>query len=320
MSTAFPFTAIVGHREFKQALLLCAIDPGLGGVLAMGDRGTAKSTLVRSLADLLRIAGIPAPVVDLPLGATEDRVVGSLDVDAALARGAAEFRPGLLAEANDGFLYIDEVNLLDDFLVDLLLDVSASGTNIVERDGLSHSHPARFVLVGSGNPEEGALRPQLEDRFGLSTRVTTIADVAARTEIVRRRLDFDADPVGFATRFAESQRALAQRIASARDRVDDTVVHDDVLTRAVQLCAEAEVVGHRGEVVLVRAARALAALRAAGAESGSRPATVADEHLRDIAGLVLCHRTRRDAADNPQRTIARVRNAVTAVLGSPTAA
>ncbi|MFC9979257.1 ATP-binding protein [Gordonia sp. NPDC127522] len=303
----YPFTAVLGHDSLKSALLMTAVDPGISGVLAMGDRGTAKSTLIRSLGDLMTTAGMTAPVVDLPLGATEDRVVGALDVDRALRDEEAVFRPGLLAEAHGGYLYIDEVNLLDDFLVDLLLDVAASGFNIVERDGISHRHPARFVLVGSGNPEEGQLRPQLEDRFGLSTHVQTINDVALRTRIVRHRLEFDSDPDGFAGRFAVSQHRLAERLTTARRLVDEVEVGDRALESAVRLCVEVGAVGHRGEVMLIRAARALAALR-------EHP-TVTSADLADAAIPVLRHRIPRNQFEGPAAPSARVRNAVVAVVG-----
>jgi len=232
MSIAFPFTAIAGQEEMKQALLIASADPSVGGVLVFGERGTGKSTAVRSLATLLpkmrrvvdcpyncepqrplgRCAACgdankmpksrlsPVPVVDLPLGATEDRVVGALDLERALAHGEKHFEAGLLARAHRGFLYIDEVNLLEDHLVDVLLDVAASGENVVEREGLSVRHPARFVLVGSGNPEEGELRPQLLDRFGLSVEVTSPQDLAARIEIVRQRDEYERDPEAFVMR------------------------------------------------------------------------------------------------------------------------
>ncbi|KTR82466.1 magnesium chelatase, partial [Microbacterium testaceum] len=199
------------------------------------------------------------PVVDLPLGASEDRVLGSIDIDRAL-RGELAYAPGLLAAAHGGILYIDEVNLLDDYLVDLLLDVAASGVNTVERDGLSHTHPARFVLVGSGNPEEGELRPQLEDRFGLSTPVETITEVEQRWEIVRRRLSFERDPEAFTADWADREERLAARIVRARERCADLVLSDDVLGAAVRICVDTRAVGHRAELVLVRAARAAAAL------------------------------------------------------------
>ncbi|TVQ55623.1 MAG: magnesium chelatase ATPase subunit I, partial [Rhodobacteraceae bacterium] len=233
MAVVFPFSAIVGQAEMKQALLVAAVDPSIGGVLAFGDRGAGKSTAVRALAALLPpilvragcpyncapgaeacaeaercrhhaapSAEAPTPVVDLPLGATEDRVVGALDLEKALTRGEKAFEPGLLARAHRGFLYIDEVNLLEDHLVDLLLDVAASGENVVEREGLSIRHPARFVLVGSGNPEEGELRPQLLDRFGLSVEVTTPKELSERIEVVRRRDAFERDRKGFVADWA----------------------------------------------------------------------------------------------------------------------
>ena len=245
MATAFPFSAIVGQDEMKLALLIAAVDPKVGGVLAFGDRGSGKSTAVRALAALLpkmkvvvgcryncdpdrpaefcdecraraakgalKSAQMPVPVVDLPLGATEDRVVGALDLERALARGEKAFEPGLLARAHRGFLYIDEANLLEDHLVDLLLDVAASGENVVEREGLSIRHPARFVLVGTGNPEEGELRPQLLDRFGMSVEVKTPDDLASRIEVVRRRDDFESDSDAFITKWAKEEGSCARR-------------------------------------------------------------------------------------------------------------
>src|ERR687898_1698656 len=249
----FPFAAIVGQEEMKQALLVSAVDATVGGVMVFGDRGTGKSTAVRALAALLppmravagcryncdpaqhaalcpecrakRAAGelrsvrAPIPVVDLPLGATEDRVVGALDLERALTRGEKAFEPGLLARAHRGFLYIDEVNLLEDHIVDLLLDVAASGENVVEREGLSIRHPARFVLVGSGNPEEGELRPQLLDRFGLSVEVRTPGDLPTRIEVVRRRDAFERDPAAFVVRWAKEDGRVRKRLASARSRL-----------------------------------------------------------------------------------------------------
>ncbi|NDL59012.1 ATP-binding protein [Phytoactinopolyspora mesophila] len=302
---AFPFTAVLGQDELKQALLLNAVDPGVGGLLALGDRGTAKSTTVRALGALLERAGISAPVVDLPLGATEDRVVGSLDLEAALTGGRREFASGLLAQAHGGFLYIDEVNLLDDYLVDLLLDVAASGVNYVERDGLSVRHEARFVLVGSGNPEEGDLRPQLEDRFGLSTYVRTLSDPRLRTEIVRRRLAFDVDPAGFCDGYAEPQTELAERVREARKRVAEVVTGQEELDEAVRICIAAGAVGHRAEVVLVRAARAHAALR------GNADVEGAD--LRATALPALRHRVPREPFDDPATVDARLREVIDGV-------
>ncbi|NYI04800.1 ATP-binding protein [Allostreptomyces psammosilenae] len=304
----FPFTAVLGQAELKRALLLNAVDAGIGGVLALGDRGTGKSTTVRALGALLERAGIPAPVVDLPLGATEDRVVGSLDIEAALVGGERRFAPGLLADAHRGFLYIDEVNLLDDYLVDLLLDVAAGGVNHVERDGVSHSHPARFVLVGSGNPEEGDLRPQLEDRFGLSTHVTTITDRALRTRIVRARLAFDADPAGFVARHADSEAALGRELRAARERLEAVELTEEVLETAVDLCVAGGAVGHRAELVLARAARANAALRGA--------ARVERSDLAAVALPALRHRVPREPFDDPATVDERLRECVAASVAA----
>src|ERR1700761_913177 len=270
MAVAFPFSAIVGQDEIKLALMIAAVDPRVGGVLAFGDRGSGKSTAVRALAALLppmrAVAGccyqcdpdnanaycddcrararkaklkscqVPVPVVDLPLGATEDRVVGALDLERALSRGEKTFEPGLLARANRGFLYIDEVNLLEDHLVDLLLDVAASGENVVEREGLSIRHPAKIVLVGTGNPEEGELRPQLLDRFGLSVEVRTPDDLSIRIEVIKRRDAFDTDPPGFVAQWAKEEAKSRRKIVSARERIDRVAVGDQMLAKATQLC------------------------------------------------------------------------------------
>jgi len=305
-SPVFPFTAVVGQDDLRHALTLCAVDPSVGGVLALGDRGTGKSTTVRGLAHLLARDGLDIPVVDLPLGASEDRLLGSLDIDRAL-RGEIAYAPGLLAAAHGGILYIDEVNLLDDYLVDLLLDVAASGVNTVERDGLSHSHPARFVLVGSGNPEEGELRPQLEDRFGLSTPVATIRDVEQRWEIVRRRLAFEREPEAFSAAWAEREERLAGRIRLARERCAALELSDDVVHAAVRICVDTGAVGHRAELVLVRAARAAAAL-------AGRPAVTVHD-LAAVAVAALQHRAPRTALEPVTAAAARVRNAAAAVLG-----
>ena len=334
----FPFAAIVGQDEMKLALLVAAVDPALGGVLAFGDRGTGKSTAVRALAALLprmravdgcvygcdpdrvdslceacrtrgalKVRKIPVPVVDLPLGATEDRVVGALDLERALTRGEKAFEPGLLARANRGFLYVDEVNLLEDHLVDLLLDVCASGENVVEREGLSVRHPARFVLVGSGNPEEGELRPQLLDRFGLAVEVRTPKDLPTRIEVVRRRDAFERDPAGFVAAWSGKDAKLRRQVAAARARVADVTVPDAALTRSAQLCMALGTDGLRGELTLMRAARALAALE------GDR--VVEDRHLRRLASSALCHRLRRDPLDESGST-ARVDRAVAEVFGA----
>jgi magnesium chelatase subunit D len=305
--TAFPFSAIVAQDELREALLACAVDPAIGGVLIRGERGTAKTTAVRGLAPLLppiRVrdgdafneepedgAGIERPVrlVELPVGATADRVLGTLDLERALASGETVLKPGLLAAAHRGVLYVDEVNLLPDHLVDVLLDAAALGRNHVERDGLSVSHAARFLLVGTMNPEEGDLRPQLLDRFGLSVEVAGSADPDERVEIVRRRLAFDADPEAFAARFAEEDRALAARVAAARER--DVRLPDRMLLLIAGTCARLGVDGHRADIVCARAARALAALD--GEDEVTR------EHVRRAARLALAHRRRRGPLQAP---------------------
>jgi magnesium chelatase subunit I len=324
MKSVFPFTAIVGQDEMVNAIIIAAIEPRLSGVLIFGDRGTGKSTAVRALAALLpdmdvvtgcaygcdpgdvsrlcescraRLAEgqLPTsraavPVVDLPLGATEDRVVGALNLERALADGAKVFEPGLLARAHRGFLYIDEVNLLEDHIVDLLLDVAASGENLVEREGMSLRHPARFVLIGSGNPEEGELRPQLLDRFGLCVEVKTPGEMAARVEVVRRRDEYDRDPAGFSARFAPAEAALRARILQARQKLPGITVADNILGRAAELCMALGTDGLRGELTLLRASRALAAFEGADA--------VTEDHLRRMTASSLRHRLRRDPLDD----------------------
>jgi magnesium chelatase subunit I len=247
------------------------------------------------------------PIVDLPLGATEDRVVGALDLEAALTRGERSFAPGLLARANRGFLYIDEVNLLADHLVDLLLDVAASGENVIEREGMSIRHPARFVLIGSGNPEEGELRPQLLDRFGLSLDVKTPEDLALRVEIVKRRVAFDRDPRAFIESYLPGEAALAAQVESARARLRDVTVSDAALEWAARLCQSLGTDGLRGELTLVRTARAAAAL--------DGDAEVAERHLRRVAPLALRHRLRRNPLDDVG-SAARVDRALGEVLAS----
>ncbi|MEN9933769.1 MAG: magnesium chelatase ATPase subunit [Chloroflexota bacterium] len=364
----YPFAGIVGQHELKLALLLCVVDPTIGGVMVMGHRGTAKSTAVRALAAMLppqravvgcpygcdpsRVAancphcvdgdrrrttdhrpgnghdsggatsnGVgrrssvvsrrssvtrPVPVVDLPLGATEDRVVGSLDIERALVDGVQSFAPGLLARANRGFLYIDEVNLLEDHLVDLLLDVAQSGVNVVEREGVSVRHPARFVLVGSGNPEEGDLRPQLLDRFGLHARITTIEDVAERVEIVRRRRAFDTDPHAFAASWDKEQQRLQRKIKAAHKRLPAVQLPDDALFAAARLCVALGIDGHRGELTLARAATALAAYE-------GRDAAAPSDVVR-VATLALRHRLRKDPLE-ASGDDARIERAVAEVIG-----
>ncbi len=290
--TGFPFSAVVGHDRLRTALILCAVHPGIGGVLVRGEKGTAKSTVVRALARLLPPVGDrPARLVELPIGATEDRVVGSLDLERVLRDGEAAFRPGLLAAAHDGVLYVDEVNLLHDHLVDLLLDAAAMGRVHIERDGVSHSHPARFVLVGTMNPEEGELRPQLLDRFGLTVDVAASRDVDTRVEVIRRRLDYERDPAGFAARHAAADRELAQRIVAARDRLAGVRLTERELRRIAALCAAFDVDGMRADLVVARAASAHAAWRGA--------AEVAEEDVRVAAELALPHRRRRDPFDEP---------------------
>ena len=302
----------------KQAMILTAVDPGIGGVLVFGDRGTGKSTAVRALAALLpmidavegcpvnsahpdqcpdwahvtstRIVTRPTPVIDLPLGVTEDRVVGALDIERALTRGEKAFEPGLLARANRGYLYIDEVNLLEDHIVDLLLDVAQSGENVVEREGLSIRHPARFVLVGSGNPEEGELRPQLLDRFGLSVDVTSPRDVETRVEVIKRRDAYDNQGEAFLKKWRPKDAALRKAILAARAKLPTLKTPNTVLHDCAALCIALGSDGLRGELTLLRAARALAAFE--GADVVSRV------HLRTVAPMCLGHRLRRDPLDD----------------------
>jgi magnesium chelatase subunit D len=280
----FPFTAVVGQDELKVALLLAAVDPRIGGVLLRGQKGSAKTTLARALAALL--PG-DAPFAELPLGATEDRLVGTLDLAAALTGGERRFEPGLLAAAHGGVLYVDEVNLLPDHLVDVLLDVAASGVNRVEREGISYQHSARFVLIGSMNPEEGELRPQLLDRFGLAVTVTAPTEPAVRAEAVRRRLAFDAAPAAFAARWAAPEDELQRRLVTARP----APVHDRLLMAITTLCAQLGAEGLRADLVMTRAIAALAGWE-------GRPAAGPDD-VRRVAGLALAHRRRRGPFDDP---------------------
>jgi magnesium chelatase subunit D len=292
---AYPFSAIVGHDQLRLALILCAVRPEIGGVLIRGEKGTAKSTAVRGLAALLSAAsgptGAEAHLVELPIGATEDRVIGSLDLQRVLRDGEHAFSPGLLARAHGGVLYVDEVNLLHDHLVDLLLDAAAMGRVHIERDGISHSHEARFVLIGTMNPEEGELRPQLLDRFGLTVDVHASRDVDVRVQVIRRRLAYEADPDAFAERYAAADAELAGRIAAARLLVDEVVLPDNELRRIAALCATFDVDGMRADLVLARTAVAHAAWR------GDR--TVAEQDIRAAAELALPHRRRRDPFDDP---------------------
>ncbi len=317
----FPFTAIVGQDEMKLALLLNVIDPKIGGVMIMGDRGTGKSTTIRALADVLPEIDVVAddpfnsdphdpalmsdevrqrhdeglenpyiqkkvPMVDLPLGATEDRVCGTIDIEKALSEGVKAFEPGLLAKANRGILYVDEVNLLDDHLVDVLLDSAASGWNTVEREGISIRHPARFVLVGSGNPEEGELRPQLLDRFGMHAEIRTVKEPALRVQIVEQRSEFDGDPQAFLSHYANQQAELQSKLINAQNLLKSVSIEPDLRVKISQVCSELDVDGLRGDIVTNRAAKAIAALE------GRTDATVND--IQRVIVLCLRHRLRKD--------------------------
>ncbi|RIV85587.1 magnesium chelatase ATPase subunit I [Aurantiacibacter zhengii] len=330
----FPFSAIVGQDEMKRALLIAAVEPAIGGVMVFGDRGTGKSTAARALAALMppipvtegcryhcrpeergtcpdpctsgRTRKMAVPFVDLPLGATEDRVVGALDLERALRSGEKAFEPGLLAKAHRGFLYIDEINLLEDHLVDLLLDVAASGENLVEREGLSVRHRARFVLIGSGNPEEGELRPQLLDRFGLSVEVRTPGNIDDRVEIMRRCAAQEADPDAFAESWQDEDQKVLRQIARGQKKLPSMSVPDEVLIDAANLCQAVKADGMRGELTLMRASRALAAL------DGAK--TVQRKHLLEVAPMALRHRLRRDVLDETGSS-ARIERAIEELFG-----
>lgn len=321
----FPFTGIIGQSEMKLALILNVTDPKIGGVMIMGDRGTGKSTTIRALVDILpEIDVVPddpfnssptdpefmseavremfesnqilptgkkqVPMIDLPLGATEDRVCGTIDIEKALTEGIKSFEPGLLAKANRGILYVDEVNLLDDHLVDVLLDSAASGWNTVEREGISIKHPAQFVLVGSGNPEEGELRPQLLDRFGMHAEIRTIADPKLRVEIVQQRIEFDADPEKILAAFEEQQEELRNKILKAKELLPKVKVSNDLRIKISQVCSELNVDGLRGDIVVNRAAKAVTAF------DGRTEVTVDD--IAKIICLCLRHRLRKDPLES----------------------
>ena len=321
----FPFTAIIGQEEMKLALILNVIDPRIGGVMIMGDRGTGKSTTIRAVADLLPAIKVAAddpfnssitdfelmsetvknaveaneeldyefkkvPMVDLPLGATEDRVCGTIDIEKALTEGVKAFEPGLLAKANRGILYVDEVNLLDDHLVDILLDSAASGWNTVEREGISIRHPARFVLVGSGNPEEGELRPQLLDRFGMHAEIRTVREPDVRVQVVEQRSNFDSNPEATLAEYNDAQLALKAKIVEAQDRLKDVELSMDLRIKISQVCGTLDVDGLRGDIVTNRAAKAFASY------NGRTEVTVDD--IENVITLCLRHRLRKDPLES----------------------
>ena len=310
--TNFPFAAIIGQEEMKLALQLNVIDPKIGGVMIMGDRGTGKSTTIRALADLLpditiikndpfntnpkgliqeyETEEIKIPMVELPLGATEDRVCGTINLKEILAGGTNTFEPGLLARANRGILYVDEINLLDDHLVDVLLDSAASGWNTVEREGISIKHPAKFILVGSGNPEEGELRPQLLDRFGMHAEIRTIREPNLRVQIVEERINFDNTPQVWFDKYQTEQLAIQERILNAQNNLDNIKMSSDFQLKISELCSELEIEGLRGDIVTTRAAKALTAFE------GRSEVTLED--IRKTATLCLRHRCRRDPMES----------------------
>ena len=335
----FPFTAIVGQEEMKLALILNVIDPKIGGVMIMGDRGTGKSTTIRALADLLPeidvVGGDPfnsdpqdpdlmsdevkekiqqqipievvkkkVQMVDLPLGATEDRVCGTIDIEKALSEGVKAFEPGLLAKANRGILYVDEVNLLDDHLVDVLLDSAAGGWNTVEREGISIRHPAQFVMVGSGNPEEGELRPQLLDRFGMHAEIRTVKEPDLRVKIVEQRGEFDGNPAEFNHKYQSEQEQLQEKIVAAQNLLPQVKLDYDLRVKISEICSELDVDGLRGDIVTNRAAKAIAAFEA-------RTEVTIDD-IRRVIVLCLRHRLRKDPLESidsgykVQKSVARV--------------
>jgi len=310
--TNFPFAAIIGQEEMKLALQLNVIDPKIGGVMIMGDRGTGKSTTIRALADLLpditiikndpfntdpkglnkeyETENIKIPMVELPLGATEDRVCGTINLKEILSGGTNTFEPGLLARANRGILYVDEINLLDDHLVDVLLDSAASGWNTVEREGISIKHPAKFILVGSGNPEEGELRPQLLDRFGMHAEIRTIREPNLRVKIVEERINFDSTPQVWFDKYEQEQLVIQNRILTAQRSLSNVQINKDFQLKISQICSELEIEGLRGDIVSTRAAKALTAFE-------SRTEVTLDDIKRTIT-LCLRHRLRRDPMES----------------------
>jgi len=305
----YPFTAIVGQDEMKLALLLNAINPSIGGVLIEGEKGTAKSTAVRALPSLLppmETGADAMSVVELPINATEDRVVGSINLEKALQEGVKAFEPGILYAAHQNILYVDEVNLLDDHIVDILLDVAAMGVNTVEREGISHSHPSRFILVGTMNPEEGDLRPQLLDRFGLSVMVYGEQDPAQRMEVIKRRLAFGDAPEAFITSYEESERALHERLLQARKLLPTIIPSDDSLLKLASISIGVGVDGHRSDITMMHTARAHAAFHGRS--------QIIDDDIKVAARLTLKHRMRRLPFEEQGHDEDRIDTAVSAVI------
>lgn len=333
----YPFTAIVGQEDMKLGLILNVIDPTIGGVLIMGEKGTGKSTAVRALADLLpeievikgcRFNCSPSGpyctncmekiknnqtlevekkkmrVVELPLGVTEDRLLGTLDIEHAIKKGEKRFEAGLLADANRNFLYVDEVNLLEDHIVDLLLDSAAMGINTVEREGISFNHPAKFILVGTMNPEEGELRPQLLDRFGLCVHVTSIREKSLRMEILKRRANFDDNPVEFYERWRPLQEELSTRIMNAKEKLKKIPISEEAICEVTEITGALNLAGHRADIVMLKAARAYAALNGKSNIDG--------EDIKKVAPLCLAHRLKR----LPFEDISEQESKLSAILGS----
>jgi len=322
----YPFTAIVGQEKMKKALILNAINPKVGGVLLRGDKGTGKSTAVRALADVLpeievsdcifncsreamcdecrrkekKFVKRRMRIVELPLSATEDRVVGTLDFERALKEGIKAFQPGILAEANNNILYIDEVNLLDDHIVDTLLDVAASGWNVIEREGISFRHPSRFILVGTMNPEEGELRPQLLDRFGMVVNVKAISDPELRAEVVKRVEEFSEDPEAFYKKFEPEQEKLRKRIEIARNILNEVTVPDEIVHAVARLCGELGIETHRADIITIRAAKALAAFK------GRKEVILED--IMEVVELTLPHRLKSKPFEEPKLDFDKIEN------------
>ncbi|MDO4908906.1 MAG: AAA family ATPase [Corynebacterium sp.] len=293
----FPFVAVRGQDNLKLALILSAINPRIGGVVIRGEKGTAKTTTVRAFAHI-----ISGPLVNLPLGATEDRVVGSIDMETILTTGKATYKPGLLADANNGILYVDEINLLPDHLVDSLLDASATGRTRIERDGISYESPSNFVLVGTMNPEEGELRPQLLDRCGLAVDVAASREPQLRAEIIRTRLAFEEDPEAFVANYTKAEEELAARIVAAKEALSSVELSDDAVLHIAELCAAMDVDGMRADLVIARAATAHAAW--------SGKSSVEEEDIRIAAALALPHRAHRNPFDQPEETEQRINEAL----------